>query len=157
MLPVEYNFLAIDMAFSAGFSSFLGKRTMNINAVPIAWTFYGVFLILAILGFISDSLSIERAFLGTNTILNFTHLITAIGFAVVSKQVVSRSIQFIRVMGMAYMMISLIGFMGISILIDEQWEDVIYLNLLSYLQFGLGVILSILGSILNNRQRLIAS
>ncbi len=130
---------------------------MNINAVPIAWTFYGVFLILAILGFISDSLSIERAFLGTNTILNFTHLITAIGFAVVSKQVVSRSIQFIRVMGMAYMMISLIGFMGISILIDEQWEDVIYLNLLSYLQFGLGVILSILGSILNNRQRLIAS
>jgi len=130
---------------------------MNINAVPIAWTFYGVFLILAILGFISDSLSIERAFLGTNTILNFTHLITAIGFAVVSKQVVSGSIQFIRVMGMAYMMISLVGFMGISILIDEQWEDVIYLNLLSYLQFGLGVILSILGSILNNRQRLIAS
>ena len=60
-------------------------------------------------------------------------------------------------MGMAYMLISLIGFMGISILIDEQWEDVIYLNLLSYLQFGLGVILSILGSILNNRQRLIAS
>jgi len=49
------------------------------------------------------------------------------------------------------MLISLIGFMGISIMIDEQWEDVIYLNLLSYLQFGLGVILSILGSILKNR------
>ena len=130
---------------------------MNINAASIAWTFYGAFLVLAILGFISDSLPIDRAFLGTNTILNLTHLITAVGFAVVSKQDVSVSIQFIRVIGMAYMLISLIGFMGISILIGAQWEDVIYLNLLSYLQFGLGVILSIFGSILNNRQRLIVS
>ena len=130
---------------------------MNINAASIAWTFYGVFLVLAILGFISDSLPIDRAFLGTNTILNLTHLITAVGFAVVSKQDVSVSIQFIRVIGMAYMLISLIGFMGISILIGEQWEDVIYLNLLNYLQFGLGVILSIFGSILSNRQRLIVS
>lgn len=124
---------------------------MNINAALIAWTFYGVFLVLAILGFISDSLPINRAFLETNTILNFTHLITAIGFAVVSKQAVSVSIEFIRVIGMAYMLISLIGFMGINILIGEQWKDVIYLNLLSYLQFSLGVILSILGSILKNR------
>ncbi len=130
---------------------------MNINATSIAWTFYAIFLVLAILGFISDSLPIDRAFLGTNTMLNFTHLITAIGFAVVSKQAVSGSIQFIRVIGMAYMLISLIGFMGISIMIDEQWEDVIYLNLLSYLQFGLGVILSILGSILKNRLLLVSA
>jgi len=130
---------------------------MNINATSISWTFYAIFLVLAILGFISDSLPINRAFLETNTILNFTHLITAIGFAVVSKQAVSGSIQFIRVIGMAYMLISLIGFMGISIMIDEQWEDVIYLNLLSYLQFGLGVILSILGSILKNRLLLVSA
>jgi len=145
------------MAFSDSFGSFLGKRTMNINATSISWTFYAIFLVLAILGFISDSLPIDRAFLGTNTMLNFTHLITAIGFAVVSKQAVSGSIQFIRVIGMAYMLISLIGFMGISIMIDEQWEDVIYLNLLSYLQFGLGVILSILGSILKNRLLLVSA
>ena len=124
---------------------------MNINAASIAWTFYGVFLVLAILGFISDSLPIDRAFLGTNTILNLTHLITAIGFAAASKQSINLSIQFIRAIGTAYMLISLIGFMGINILIGEQWEDVIYLNLLSYLQFSLGVILSILGSILKNR------
>jgi len=124
---------------------------MNINAASIAWTFCGVFLVLAILGFISDSLPIDRAFLGTNTILNLTHLITAIGFAASSKQSINLSIQFIRVIGTAYMLISLIGFMGINILIGEQWEDVIYLNLLSYLQFGLGVILSILGQILKNR------
>ena len=125
---------------------------MSINASSIAWAFYGAFLVLAVLGFISDSLPIEKAFLGTNTVLNLTHLITAIGFAVFSKQGISASIQFIRVIGMAYMLISFIGFMGINIMIGEQWEDVIYLNLLSYLQFGLGVILSILGSILNNRQ-----
>ena len=90
-------------------------------------------------------------------ILNLTHLITAVGFAVVSKQGVSVSIQFIRVIGMAYMLISFIGFMGVNILIGEQWEDVIYLNLLCYLQFGLGVALSISGTIMNNRQRLIVA
>ena len=126
---------------------------MNIKATSITWMFYGMFLVLAILGFISDLQPIDRAFLGTNTVLNLTHLITAIGFAVVSKQGISASIQFIRVIGMAYMLISLIGFMGINILIGGQWKDVIFLNLLSYLQFCLGVALSIFGTILNKRLR----
>ena len=126
---------------------------MNIKATSITWAFYGMFLVLAILGFISDLQPIDRAFLGTNMILNLTHLITAIGFAFVSKQGISASIQFIRVIGMAYMLISFIGFMGVNVLIGGQWKDVIYLNLLSYLQFGLGVTLSIFGTILNKRLR----
>ena len=126
---------------------------MNNNAATIAWTFYAIFLVLAILGFISDSLPVEKDFLKSNTIINLTHLITAIGFAVVARLNVSTSIQFIRVIGMIYMLISLIGFMGVNILIGDQWKDVIYLNLLNYLQFGLGVILSIFGSILKKRQR----
>jgi hypothetical protein len=124
---------------------------MKLNATQISWTFCGVFLVLAILGFISDSLPIEKDFLVTNATLNLTHLITAIGFAVASKQSVNLSTQFIRIIGMAYMLISLIGFMGVNIMIGEQWVDVIYLNLLSYIQFGLGVALSIFGTILKNR------
>ena len=105
---------------------------MSINAITITWNFYALFLVLSILGFISNWLPIEKSFLETNAILNFTHLITAAGFSIVTKQGVNLSIQFIRIIGMVYMLISLIGFMGVNILIGEEWADVIYLNLLSY-------------------------
>jgi len=126
---------------------------MSINAVSIAWVFSVIFFALAILGFFMDSLPIDKDFLKTNIVLNITHLVTAIGFVIVAKIDVGALIQFVRVIGMSYMLISLIGFMGMNIVIGEQWEDVIYHNLLSYLQFGLGVILSIIGSILIKTHR----
>ena len=126
---------------------------MNINAASMAWTFYALFLVLTALGLISDFQPADKAFLETNTILNLTHMITAIGFSIVSKQNRNITIQFIRIIGMAYMLISLIGFMGVNIVIGEKWEEVIYLNLLSYIQFSLGVILSISGTIFNKGLR----
>jgi hypothetical protein len=56
--------------------------------------------------------------------------------------------------GLVYMLISVIGFMGMDIKIGEQWEAVIRLNLLNYVQFSLGVALSAVGMILMKRQRL---
>jgi len=50
--------------------------------------------------------------------------------------------------GLAYMLISGIGFMGMNIKIGEQWEAVIRLNL---------VALSTIGMILKKRQRLVNS
>jgi len=44
--------------------------------------------------------------------------------------------------------------MGMDIKIGEQWEAVIRLNLLNYVQFCLGVTLSTIGMILIKRQRL---
>jgi len=127
---------------------------MNISATSIAWAFYGIFLVLAVLGFVSESQPSEKNFLGTNTVLNLTHLVTAIGFAAASKKGANISIQFIQIIGMAYILISLIGFMSVTIQMDDQWADVIYLDLLSYLQFGLGVALSIFGTMLNKCRRL---
>jgi hypothetical protein len=121
----------------------------------IAWTFSVLFLVLATLGFISDSLPVDSAFLETNTILNLTHLITAVGFAVVAKENVDESIYHIQVFGVAYMLISGIGFMGMNIQIGEPWSYTLYLNLLNYLQFGFGILLSIFGSILKKRRHLI--
>ena len=120
---------------------------MYINVATTTWAFYTIFLVLAALGFISDFQPVDRAFLGTNTTLNLTHLITAIGFAIVSKQSSNISIQFIRIIGMTYMLISLIGFMGVNILIGDQWKDVIFLNLMNYIQFSLGVALSVIGTV----------
>ena len=85
----------------------------------IAWTFSVLFLVLALLGFISDSLPVDSAFFETNTILNLAHLITAVGFAVVAKENVDESIYHIQVFGVAYMLISGIGFMGMNIQIGE--------------------------------------
>ena len=121
----------------------------------IAWTFSVLFLLLATLGFISDSLPVDSAFLETNTILNLTHLITAVGFAVVAKENVDESIYHIQVFGVAYMLISGIGFMGMNIQIGEPWSYALYLNLLNYLQFGFGILLSIFGSSLKKRRHLI--
>ena len=125
---------------------------MHISITTITLTFCGIFLVLAVLGFISEYLPIEKAFLETNAVYNITHLITAIGFVTVSKKGVNISIQFIQIIGIAYMLISLIGFISVTIIIEDQWADVIYLNLLSYLQFGLGVILSIFGTVLKKHQ-----
>ena len=50
------------------------------------------------------------------------------------------------------MMISGIGFMGMNIRIGVQWESAIYLNLLTYIQFGLGIGLSAIGMILKKRK-----
>ncbi len=125
------------------------------NSSTIAWAFSILFLVLALLGFISDSLPVDSAFLETNTILNVTHLITAVGFAFVAKENVDESIHHIQVFGVTYMMISGIGFMGMNMQIGEPWSYVLYLNFLNYIQFGLGIILSISGSILKKRRRLI--
>jgi len=112
---------------------------MKNSSVITVWIFSALFLVLAILGFISDSLPLERAFFETNTILNLTHLITAIGFAVVTKQGADASIHLIRVFGAAYTLISAIGFMGMNIQIEEQWSYDIYVNFLNHAQFGLGL------------------
>jgi len=128
----------------------------NLSGTTI-WIFSAVFFVLALLGFISDLLPVEKAFLETNTIYNFTHLITAIVFVFVAKERVNESIHHIRVFGLTYMLISGIGFLGMNIQIGTPWSYAIYVNLLNYVQFGLGIALSILGSILKKRQPLVDS
>jgi len=89
--------------------------------------------------------------------LNIIHLITAICFIVITRSEERTRIQFIQIFGLIYMLICVIGFMGMDIKIGEQWEAVIRLNLLNYVQFCLGVALSTIGMILIKRQRLVGS
>jgi hypothetical protein len=55
------------------------------------------------------------------------------------------------------MLISGIGFMGMDLNIGEQWESVIQLNLLNYVQFSLGVALSAIGMLLKKHQPLLVT
>jgi len=130
---------------------------MNNTAVPLAWIFAAMFMWITFLGFIPNFFPGETIFLETNSTLSLIHLITAICFIVITWSEERTRIQFIQIFGLVYMLISVIGFMGMDIKIGEQWEAVIRLNLLNYVQFCLGVALSTIGMILIKRQRLVGS
>ncbi len=130
---------------------------MSNDSVKVAWIFVAMFMWITFLGFIPNFFSGETVFLETYMPLKLIHLITAICFIVVTRLEERTRIQFIQIFGLVYMLISLIGFMGMDIKIGEQWEAVIRLNLLNYVQFSLGVALSTIGMILIKRQRLVGS
>jgi len=132
-------------------------EVMKNSSVTTAWIFSILFLLLAITGFISDLLPEEKTFLETNVILNFTHLITAMGFALVTKQGSNSAIHLVRVFGSTYMLISAIGFLGMNLQVADEWSYAIYTNFLNYLQFVLGTAMYTLGTILKNRQNLVTA
>jgi hypothetical protein len=95
----------------------------------------------------------------SNITFYLIHLITGMGFLVFSRLGTETSIYFIRSVGLAYLLISLIGFQVFQeafLQTNSQWSHVFYLNLMNYLHFVLGIILSFSGTILNNRRRQIA-
>ncbi len=130
---------------------------MNNDSVKVAWIFVAMFMWITLLGSIPNFFSGETVFLETYMPLNIIHLITAICFIVITRSEERTRIQFIQIFGLIYMLICVIGFMGMDIKIGEQWEAVIRLNLLNYVQFCLGVALSTIGMILIKRQRLVGS
>jgi cytochrome c biogenesis factor len=125
---------------------------MNNISVKVAWLFAAVFMWIAFIEFSSNFFHVEKEFFETNLTLKLVHIITAIFFIVVTRMDEDTRVQSIQLFGLTYMMISGIGFMGMNIRIGVQWESVIYLNLLTYIQFGLGIALSAIGMILKKRQ-----
>ena len=130
---------------------------MNNDSVKVAWIFAAMFMWITLLGFIPNFFPGEPIFLETYMALKIIHLITAICFIVVTRSDENTRTQFMLMFGLTYMLIGGIGFMGMDIKIGEQWESVIRLNLLNYVQFSLGVALSTIGMILKKRQRLVGS
>jgi hypothetical protein len=130
---------------------------MNTDSVKVSWVFAAMFMWVSFLGFIPNFFPGEKIFLGIYVVLKFIHLITAICFIVVARLDENTRVQSMLRFGLVYLLISGIGFMGMNIEIGEQWEAVIRLNLLNYVQFSLGVALSAVGMILNKRPQLVGS
>jgi len=128
---------------------------MNNISVKVAWLFAAVFMWIAFIEFSSNFFNLEKEFFETNLTLKLVHIITAIFFIVLTLLDEEIRIQSIQVFGITYMIISGIGFMGMNIRIGVQWESAIHLNLLTYIQFGLGIALSGIGMILKKRKDLI--
>ena len=96
----------------------------------------------------------------TSTIFILIHLITGIGLLTVTRLSIEGSISLIRSFGFIYLLISLIGFQifqGDLLQIDSEWSHVIYLNLMNYVHFIIGIVLSYTGTILNNQRYQIAT
>ena len=130
---------------------------MKITPAILAKLFSVLFLLVTVFGFVSDLLPIGSALLKTNTILIMAHLVLTLSFFFVAYLCTNMSIQSLQMIGITYILISGIGFVGLSIQINGEWPHVIYLNLLSYFQFGLGIVLCTSGSVLKNHQRKIAA
>jgi len=130
---------------------------MNNDSVKVAWLFSAMFMWITFLGFIPNFFPGEPIFLESYIAVKIIHLVTSICFIVVTRSNEATRIQFIQMFGFIYMLISVIGFMGADIKIGEQWDAVIRLNLVNYLQFSLGIALSAIGMILMNRQKLARS
>ena len=125
---------------------------MNNTPVLIAKIFSALFLLLTVSGFVSDLLPTGSALLETNTILIMAHLALTLVFFFLAYLSTNMSVKILQMIGISYVLISGIGFIGLSIQINGEWPHVIYLNLLSYFQFGLGIVLCASGSILRNRE-----
>lgn len=130
---------------------------MNNISVKVSWLFAAVFMWIAFIEFSSNLFQVEKEFFETNLTLKLVHIITAIFFIVLTRLDEEMRIQSIQVFGITYMIISGIGFMGMNIRIVSQWESAVYLNLLTYIQFGLGIVLSTIGMMLKKRKDLICN
>lgn len=129
---------------------------MKLTPIKLAKVF-SLLLLIAALGYVSDLLPIGNALLKTNTILIMAHLALTLAFFFAAYLCTNMSIQSLQMVGVSYILISGIGFIGLSIQINGEWPHVIYPNLLSYFQFGLGIALCASGSILKNHQNKIAA
>ena len=130
---------------------------MKNNFITITLYFSVLFFTLAFAGFVTDLFFGESPILKTSVAFDLIHLATAAGLLAFAKLRTETLIYLIRSLGLAYLLISFIGFQGVGLHTNDQWPHVLHLNLMNYFHFGLGTALSLTGAILNNRQRLIAS
>ena len=130
---------------------------MKITPSILAKLFSILFILFTLIGFVSDLMPTGSALLKTNTILIMAHMSLTLAFFIVAYLYANISIQSLQMIGIIYILVSGVGFVGLSIQINGEWPHVIYLNLISYLQFSLGIALCASGSILKNLQSKIAA
>ena len=117
--------------------------------VTVAWVFATIVVGLPIFGCIGNSVFGAEILSISCKVYSAIHVTTAIGFAAIALLGGKLLVPFMRAFGMVYMLVALVGFLGMDLQIGNHLLDVIDLNSQNYLQFGLGVIFSAVGSILN--------
>ena len=119
---------------------------MKNSPLIIAKIFSVVFLLVTVLGFTPNLL------FKTNVILVIAHLVLTLVFFFAAYLCTKLSIGSLQTIGITYILISGIGFVGLSMQINGELLQFIYMDLLSYLQFAMGIILCASGTILKSHQ-----
>ena len=130
---------------------------MNNISIPVAWVFAALVAGLPILGCIVNTAYGVEGLSISCKIYGFIHVTTAIGFVAIALLDGKSLVPFMRSFGMVFMLVALIGFLGMNLQVGYQWLDVISVNALNYIELGLGISLSAVGSILYKRQFLVCS
>ena len=117
--------------------------------VTVAWVFATIVVGLPIFGCIGNYVYGAEILSVSCKIYSVIHVTTAIGFVAIALLGGKLLAPFMQGFGMIYMLVALIGFLGMDLQVGHHLLDVINLNSQNYLQFGLGVAFSAVGSILN--------
>lgn len=125
--------------------------------VTIARIFSMLILLGTSIGFVSSLLLIGNDLFKINAVFIMVHLVLTVFFYYVAYLSANISIQSLQMVGVIYVLVSGIGFVGLSIQINDEWQNVIYLNLLNYFQFSLGIVLCASGSVLRSYQNKIVA
>ena len=105
----------------------------------VAFAFAGAFLLATLLGFVPNPLVGPDALFETNTAHNLVHLATAIGFIAFGFAGESASTKFMRVFGVTYLGVGVLGFLTLGEANEGMLLGVVHINALdNYLHLGLG-------------------
>ncbi len=129
---------------------------MKNKSIPIEWLFVAIVLCLPIFGCIVNSAygyGMETLSLSCK-IYGFVHVTSAIGFIVISLFYKQLLVPFMRTLGMIFMLVALIGFLGMNLQKGYQWLDIISINALNYIEFSLGIFFFLAASILHKYRSL---
>lgn len=129
---------------------------MNNKLVPVAWVSAAIVVAFPIFGcIINSAYGVEALPISCKIYNLMLHVIAAIGFVAIALLGGKLLVPFMRGFGIIFMSVALIGFLGMNLQTGYQWLDVISINALNYIDLGLGVLLSAVGSIFYKHQCLI--
>jgi len=123
---------------------------MKNSIANVAYVLAMLFLIVASIELDPDLFFGENAFLVSNIAYNLTHFGTAICFMGITQLDPNMLIMFIQAFGMAYLIISLIGFQSFDLQRDESF-CIFQANSQNFLHFFLGAVTSLAGSHLKKK------
>lgn len=110
---------------------------MNTKNTSLFWAI--AFMVAGIVGFIPNPLVGPGSLFETNTAHNLVHIVTALAFFVFMMKEDSSQIMFMKVFGITYLGVGLVGFLWLGSATEAMLLGFIRINFLdNFLHLGLG-------------------
>ena len=121
-------------------------------AATIAWIFAAAFAVTTVVGFLPNPLVGADALFVTNTAHNLVHLLTALGFAGVAWAGDRPSILFMKIFGVVYFLVGVLGFVVLGSAQEGHLFGLVHINQLdNFLHMGLSAVILLAGFLTTDR------